>query len=68
MEGVRVVGRFSGEVMAIADELGYFRDHEVPAASLLLWSEGTPASPSPRSGWRSPSRCAACAVSGPIFS
>ncbi|MFF7042723.1 hypothetical protein ACIP4T_15575 [Streptomyces massasporeus] len=40
MEGVRVVGRFSGEVMAIADALGYFRDHEVPAASLLLWSEG----------------------------
>ncbi|MFE9027468.1 hypothetical protein ACFYOA_14510 [Streptomyces iakyrus] len=40
MEGVRVVGRFSGEVMAIADGLGYLREHEVSAASLLLWSEG----------------------------
>ncbi|MEV5100741.1 hypothetical protein ACFQ7G_18340 [Streptomyces massasporeus] len=40
LDGVRMVGRFSGEVMAVADELGYFREHEVPAASLLLWSEG----------------------------
>jgi hypothetical protein len=47
MEGVRVVGRFSGEVMAIADALGYFRDHEVPAASLLLWSEGITGVPEP---------------------
>jgi hypothetical protein len=47
MEGVRVVGRFSGEVMAIADELGYFADHEVPAASLLLWSEGITGVPEP---------------------
>jgi hypothetical protein len=47
LEGVRVVGRFSGEVMAIADELGYFADHEVPAASLLLWSEGITGVPEP---------------------
>ncbi|MFF0007839.1 hypothetical protein ACFYQT_30975 [Streptomyces tibetensis] len=47
MEGVRVVGRFSGEVMAIADELGYFADHDVPAASLLLWSEGITGVPEP---------------------
>ncbi|MER7483006.1 hypothetical protein ABTX60_36125 [Streptomyces sp. NPDC126510] len=47
MEGVRVVGRFSGEVMAVADELGYFADHEVPAASLLLWSEGIAGLPEP---------------------
>ncbi|MCX3285610.1 hypothetical protein OR263_02510 [Streptomyces sp. NEAU-H22] len=47
MEGVRVVGRFSGEVMAIADALGYFADHEVPAASLLLWSEGITGVPEP---------------------
>lgn len=40
LEDIRVVGRFSAEVMAIADELGYFAGHEVPAASLLLWSEG----------------------------
>ncbi|MFF9114258.1 hypothetical protein ACF09Y_01325 [Streptomyces massasporeus] len=47
LEGVRVVGRFSGEVMAIADELGYFADHDVPAASLLLWSEGITGVPQP---------------------
>ncbi|MEW2807694.1 hypothetical protein AB0929_11350 [Streptomyces massasporeus] len=47
VEGVRAVGRFSDEVMAIADELGYFRDHEVPAASLLLWSEGITGVPQP---------------------
>ncbi|MFF7723194.1 hypothetical protein ACFZDB_28075 [Streptomyces luteogriseus] len=47
LEGVRVVARFSGEVMAIADELGYFADHDVPAASLLLWSEGITGVPEP---------------------
>ncbi|MBX9363060.1 hypothetical protein [Streptomyces sp. WAC04114] len=47
LEGVRVVGRFSGEVMAVADELGYFADHDVPAASLLLWSEGITGVPQP---------------------
>ncbi|MFI2718694.1 hypothetical protein ACH5AI_20455 [Streptomyces collinus] len=46
-EGVRAVGRFSDEVMAIADELGYFADHAVPAASLLLWSEGITGVPQP---------------------
>jgi hypothetical protein len=47
MEGVRAVGRFSGEVMAVADDLGYFRDHDVPAASLLLFSEGITGIPQP---------------------
>ncbi|MFD5229792.1 hypothetical protein ACFWJ5_14890 [Streptomyces qaidamensis] len=47
MEDVRALGRFPDEVMAIADELGYFADHEVPAASLLLWSEGIPGLPEP---------------------
>jgi hypothetical protein len=47
MEGVRMVGRFSGEVMAVADELGYFRDHDVPASSLLLFSEGIAGIPQP---------------------
>ncbi|MFD5948729.1 hypothetical protein ACFWAZ_21015 [Streptomyces collinus] len=47
LDGVRVVGRFSGEVMVVADELGYFRDHDVPAASLLLWSEGIAGLPDP---------------------
>ncbi|MFI6810579.1 hypothetical protein ACIBO6_37275 [Streptomyces luteogriseus] len=47
LEGVRVVGRFPGEVMAVAVELGYFADHEVPAASLLLWSEGIAGVPDP---------------------
>ncbi|MBB6076305.1 hypothetical protein [Streptomyces paradoxus] len=47
MEDVRSVCRFSDEVMAIADELGYFRDHEVSGASLLLWSEGITGVPRP---------------------
>lgn len=47
LDGVSVVGRFSGEVMGIADGFGYFRDHEVPAASLLLWSEGIAGLPDP---------------------
>jgi hypothetical protein len=47
MEGVRAGGGFSDEVMAIADELGYFADHDVPAASLLLWSEGIAGVPDP---------------------
>lgn len=47
MEGIRAIGRFPGEVMATADALGYFRDHEVPAASLLLWSEGITGVPEP---------------------
>ncbi|MFF7732565.1 hypothetical protein [Streptomyces sp. NPDC007984] len=47
LEGVRVVGRFSDEVMAVADELGYFADHEVSAASLLLWSDGIVGLPDP---------------------
>ncbi|MFI6371738.1 hypothetical protein [Streptomyces sp. NPDC050546] len=34
--------------MAIADELGYFADHEVRAASLLLRSEGIAGVPEPR--------------------
>ncbi|MEU0899770.1 hypothetical protein [Streptomyces massasporeus] len=33
--------------MAIADEIGYFADHDVPAASLLLWSEGITGVPEP---------------------
>ncbi|MEU3890885.1 hypothetical protein [Streptomyces sp. NPDC029041] len=68
MEGVRVVGRFSGEVMVVADELGHFRDHEVSAASLLLWSEGITGVPQPPSdGWSRP-WCATCAGSGWILS
>jgi hypothetical protein len=44
---VRSVCRFSDGAMAIADELGYFRDHEVPAAMLLLWSAGVTGVPQP---------------------
>ncbi|MFD0223343.1 hypothetical protein [Streptomyces hirsutus] len=40
LDGIRSVARFSEEAMAIVDELGRFRDHEVPAAFLLLWSAG----------------------------
>ncbi|GGS88519.1 hypothetical protein [Streptomyces violaceus] len=45
LELVRGVGGFSSSTMAIADELGYLREHEVTAPSLLLWSgavEGIP--------------------------
>ena len=63
LEGVRVVGRFSGAVMAIADELGYFADHaRCPPSPCCCGPKGSPASPTPWSGWRSPSSCAACAV------
>ncbi|MEV7318833.1 hypothetical protein [Streptomyces sp. NPDC093970] len=47
LDGVRVVCGFDDETMAIADELGYFRDHEVSAASLLLWSAGVTGVPQP---------------------
>ncbi|MGW5787408.1 hypothetical protein ACWEWK_25900 [Streptomyces sp. NPDC003757] len=40
LSGIRSVCRFSDSGMAIVDELGWLRDHEVPAASLLLWSAG----------------------------
>ncbi len=43
---VRAVGDFSPPVMAIADELGYLREHQVTAPSLLLWSAGLEAVPS----------------------
>jgi hypothetical protein len=42
---VRGIGGFSPATMAIADELGYLREHEVTAPALLLWSgaiEGIP--------------------------
>ncbi|WP_151476602.1 hypothetical protein [Streptomyces albicerus] len=35
---VREIGGFSDASMAIADELGWLRDHQVTAPSLLLWS------------------------------
>ncbi|MGX1561489.1 hypothetical protein [Streptomyces sp. NPDC055506] len=47
MEDIRAIGCFSGDTMAIADELGYFRDHDVSAASLLLWSDGIAGVPDP---------------------
>lgn len=47
LEGVRAVCGFGDGAMAIADELGYFRDHEVSAASLLLWSAGVTGVPQP---------------------
>ncbi|WP_330290461.1 hypothetical protein [Streptomyces sp. NBC_00576] len=40
LTGIRSVCGFSDEAMAIVEELGRFRDHEVPAAFLLLWSAG----------------------------
>ncbi|MFF4401436.1 hypothetical protein [Streptomyces sp. NPDC001480] len=47
LAGVRSVCRFGDEAMAIGDELGYFRDHEVSAAVLLLWSAGVTGVPRP---------------------
>ena len=47
LDGIRSVCRFSDAAMAIVDELGRFRDHEVPAAFLLLWSAGVTGVPQP---------------------
>lgn len=38
LAAVRALGGFSDASMAIADELGYLREHEVTAPLLLLWS------------------------------
>lgn len=40
MGGIQEACRFGAPVMAIADELGYLREHEVSVPSLLLWSAG----------------------------
>ncbi|MCT9139401.1 hypothetical protein [Streptomyces violarus] len=48
LELVRGVGGFSSPTMAIADELGYLREHEVTAPSLLLWSGAVEGIPSRR--------------------
>ncbi|MGW1063095.1 hypothetical protein ACWD4F_01045 [Streptomyces aureus] len=40
MAAVRTIGRFDDAVMAVADELGYLREHPVEAPWLLLWSAG----------------------------
>ncbi|NEC86112.1 hypothetical protein [Streptomyces sp. SID12501] len=47
LAGIRSVCRFSDAAMAIVDELGRFRDHEVPAEFLLLWSAGITGVPQP---------------------
>ncbi|NNN33351.1 hypothetical protein HLK59_23915 [Streptomyces sp. S3(2020)] len=45
MDGIRSVCRFDDEAMAIADELGWFRDYEVAAAYLALYSGNLAADP-----------------------
>ncbi|MGW2786583.1 hypothetical protein ACWC3X_36075 [Streptomyces populi] len=40
MAAVRTIGRFDDPVMAVADELGYLREHPVTPEFLLLWSAG----------------------------
>ncbi|MCX5332052.1 hypothetical protein [Streptomyces sp. NBC_00140] len=45
MDGIRSVCRFDDEAMAIADELGWFRDYEVAAAHLALYSGNLAADP-----------------------
>ncbi|MFJ6070018.1 hypothetical protein ACIQFU_04120 [Streptomyces sp. NPDC093065] len=47
LSAVRSVCRFSDSGMAVVDELGRLRDHEVPAAFLLLWSAGVTGVPEP---------------------
>ncbi|MFI9826987.1 hypothetical protein ACIHIX_04820 [Streptomyces sp. NPDC051913] len=47
LDGIRSVCRFSDAAMAIVDELGRLRDHEVHAAFLLLWSAGVTGVPQP---------------------
>ncbi|MFF8776908.1 hypothetical protein ACF07W_06540 [Streptomyces sp. NPDC015140] len=47
LSGIRSVCQFSDAGMAIVDELGRLRDHEVPAAFLLLWSAGVTGVPQP---------------------
>jgi hypothetical protein len=45
MAGIRLVCRFDDEAMGIADELGWFREYEVDAAHLALWSGYLAAAP-----------------------
>ncbi|MFS8202680.1 hypothetical protein ACLVWQ_28845 [Streptomyces sp. CWNU-52B] len=45
LDRIRTVCAFGDAAMGIVDELGRFRDHEVPAAFLLLWSGGLEAVP-----------------------
>ncbi|WP_328871739.1 hypothetical protein OHT76_17345 [Streptomyces sp. NBC_00287] len=40
LDGIHRVCAFGPVFTAVADELGCFRDHEVTAAALLLWSGG----------------------------
>ncbi|GAA5026860.1 hypothetical protein GCM10023335_63050 [Streptomyces siamensis] len=47
LDGIRAVGRFGAPAMAIADELGYLREHPVTSASLLLWSGAVTGVPQP---------------------
>lgn len=47
MDGIQEVCRFGVPGMAIADELGYLREHEVTPEFLLLWSAGLTGVPEP---------------------
>ncbi|MGC0330211.1 hypothetical protein RKD23_003201 [Streptomyces sp. SAI-170] len=51
---IRSVCRFGDDAMAVVDELGWFRDHEVSAAHLLLWSAGVTGVPQPLSRLEEP--------------
>ncbi|CAL9525300.1 hypothetical protein [Streptomyces sp. enrichment culture] len=55
LKGIRSVCRFGDDAMAVVDELGWLRDHEVPAAHLLLWSAGVTGVPRPLSQLEEPS-------------
>ncbi|MFE7896431.1 hypothetical protein ACFU3E_02600 [Streptomyces sp. NPDC057424] len=47
LDGIRSVCRFTDDAMAIIDELGYLREHQVSTAVLLLWSGAITGVPRP---------------------
>jgi hypothetical protein len=54
LDDIRSVCRFGDDAMAVVDELGWFRDHEVSAALLVLWSAGVTGVPEPVSQLEEP--------------
>ncbi|NUP22035.1 MAG: hypothetical protein HOZ81_39430 [Streptomyces sp.] len=54
MDGVRSACGFDDAAMEMADEVGWFRDYEVEAAHLLLWSACVTGVPDPLEGLSEP--------------
>ncbi|MER7513473.1 hypothetical protein ABTX82_34875 [Streptomyces lavendulae] len=38
LDTVRAIGNFDAATMAVSESLGWFKDHEITSASLLMWS------------------------------